>query len=85
MDTTLCTDEIDDVHIPQFSDDAGSQGEWDPHQATSSRPAAAVASPRVLSSPITDSLRTTMVDTQVQLTHENRLFTMPAISPAGII
>ncbi|KAL3160641.1 hypothetical protein ABBQ32_010564 [Trebouxia sp. C0010 RCD-2024] len=64
MDTTLCTDEIDDVHIPQLSDDAGSQGEWDPHQATSSRPAAAVASPRVLSSPITDSLRTAMADTQ---------------------
>ncbi|KAL3139420.1 hypothetical protein ABBQ38_003751 [Trebouxia sp. C0009 RCD-2024] len=64
MDTTLCTDEIDDVHSPQFSDDAGSQGEWDPHQATSSRPAAAVASPRELSSQITESPRTAMADTQ---------------------
>lgn len=26
-DPTLCTDEIDDIHIPQISDDAGSEGE----------------------------------------------------------
>ena len=66
LDVTLCTDEIDDVHIPQFSDDAGSQGEWDPNHATSSRPTAAVPSPFTPSSPITDSLRTANADTQVK-------------------
>ena len=66
LDITLCTDEIDDVHIPQFSDDAGSQGEWDPNQATSNRPQAAVPSPFMLSSPITASLRNAIVDSQVK-------------------
>lgn len=69
LDITLCTDEIDDVHIPQFSDDAGSQGEWDPNQATSNRPTAAVSPPFTLSSPITDSIRTAHADTQVRCSH----------------
>ena len=74
LDITLCTDEIDDVHIPQFSDDAGSQGEWDPNHATSSRPTAAVPSPFTLSSPITDSLRTANADTQVKaLVNDSRI------------
>lgn len=69
LDVTLGTDDIDDVHIPQFiADDAGSQGEWDPNQATSSRAMAAVPSSFTLSTPITDSLRTVTADTQVSLT-----------------
>ena len=67
MDTTLCTDEIDDVHVPQLSDEAGSQGEWDPLQASSSRLAAAVQYPLGLSSPTAESLRTPVADTQVRL------------------
>ena len=77
MDTTLCTDEIDDVHVPQLSDDAGSQGEWDPLQASSSRPAAAVQCPLSLSSPIAESLRTPVADTQVRLV-ESGLSCRPA-------
>lgn len=84
MDTTLCTDEIDDVHIPQFSDDAGSQGEWDPHQATSSGPVAALASARMLPSPIADSLRSAMADTQVKLTHAQRLLTTGVTAPSTV-
>lgn len=64
-DPTLCTDEIDDVHVPQISDDAGSEGEWDPHQATSSRLPSVRQPPYGLSSPLTSSLRTVMADTQV--------------------
>ena len=67
MDTTLCTDELDDVHIPQISEDAGSQADWDPNQATSSRPQGAQMLAYGLSSPITGSLRTVMADTQASL------------------
>ena len=67
FDLTLCTDDIDDVHVPQISDDAGSQGEWDPNQATSSPPFLRQHPPYGLSSPITSSLRTALADTQVML------------------
>ncbi|KAL0043132.1 hypothetical protein WJX79_010176 [Trebouxia sp. C0005] len=64
FDPTLCTDDIDDVHIPQISDDGGSQGEWDPNQATSSPPFLHQQPPHGLFSPIISSLRTALADTQ---------------------
>ena len=67
LDPTLCTDDIDDVHIPQISGDAGSQGEWDPNQATSFRPRPAQQIFYPQSSPVTESLRTVMAGTQACL------------------
>lgn len=42
---TLCTDDIDTVHMPVVSRDGmDSQGDWDPDHATSREPASDVSS-----------------------------------------
>ena len=62
-DLTLCTDDIDDIHLPELSGCVGSQGEWDPNQATS-RASLREPCPWDPSSPITGSLQTVLADTQ---------------------
>ena len=55
---TLCTDDIDTVHMPVFScDDVGSQGEWDPDQANSPEPASKTSPGRISVSETRDTAR----------------------------